>query len=53
LGEFVGRFLLLAGLLQESDMHDLTTYAIVGGVAILAGYCRLSFCLSVLMMETT
>jgi len=26
---------------------------VVGGAAVLAGYCRLSFCLAVLMMETT
>jgi len=48
----VGRFLILAGILADGDSHDLTTYAIVGGVSILAGYCRLSFCLAVLLMET-
>lgn len=29
------------------------TYAIVGSAAVLAGYTRLSFCLAVLLMETT
>ena len=52
LGQFVGRFLIAVGLLTKSDGSDLTTYAVVGGVAILAGYCRLSFCLAVLLMET-
>jgi H+/Cl- antiporter ClcA len=52
LGQFVGRALISFGLLA-SDSNDITTYAVVGGVAILAGYCRLSFCLAVLLMETT
>lgn len=42
----------MIGVLGDGDKHDLTTYAVVGGVAILAGYCRLSFCLAVLLMET-
>lgn len=52
MGQFVGRALISLELLA-SDSNDLTTYAIVGGVAILSGYCRLSFCLAVLLMETT
>lgn len=31
----------------------MPTFAIVGSVAVLTGYTRLSFCLAVLLMETT
>ena len=31
----------------------MPTYAVIGGVAVLSGYTRLSFCLAVLLMETT
>jgi H+/Cl- antiporter ClcA len=33
--------------------NSMATYCIIGGVAVLAGYTRLSFCLAVLLMETT
>jgi len=52
LGEFVGRILVAFELLNK-DSPEITTYSVVGGAAVLAGYCRLSFCLAVLMMETT
>lgn len=52
LGEFVGRIMVTFDLLAK-DSKEITVYSVVGGVAILAGYCRLSFCLAVLLMETT
>lgn len=52
LGEFVGRLLALLNWIDATD-KEITVYCVVGGVAILAGYCRLSFCLAVLLMETT
>jgi len=52
LGEFVGRIMVAFDLLAQ-DSKEITVYSVVGGVAILAGYCRLSFCLAVLLMETT
>lgn len=52
LGEFVGRVLVAVSWLAPTD-KSITVYSVVGGVAILAGYCRLSFCLAVLLMETT
>ena len=52
LGEFVGRILVSFDILKEGS-SEITVYAVVGGAAVLAGYCRLSFCLAVLMMETT
>jgi chloride channel 7 len=52
LGEFVGRVLISFELLEKGS-SEVTVYSVVGGAAVLAGYCRLSFCLAVLMMETT
>jgi len=52
LGEFVGRLMIAVDLLAP-EAKNITVYAVVGGVAILVGYCRLSFCLAVLLMETT
>jgi len=52
LGEFVGRAMVAINWLDPTD-KEITVYALVGGVAVLTGYCRLSFCLAVLLMETT
>lgn len=54
LGHFVALFLNKITLLNEANMiNSMPTFAIVGGVSVLTGYTRLSFCLAVLLMETT
>ncbi len=54
LGHFVALFLNLIRVLDIDTMIDsMSTFAIVGGVSMLAGYTRLSFSLAVLLMETT
>jgi len=50
LGHFIAKFFVEMGLI---DSFKSQTYAIIGGAAVLAGYTRLSFCLAVLLMETT
>jgi CBS domain-containing protein len=52
LGEFVGRVLMAVDWIPLTD-SSITIYSVVGGVAIIAGYCRLSFSLAVIFMETT
>lgn len=42
------------GILSTAKMISaVNVYATIGGVAVLTGYTRLSFCLAVLFMETT
>lgn len=54
LGQFVGLFLFEIGALSNNKMLEaINVYATIGGVAVLTGYTRLSFCLAVLFMETT
>lgn len=54
LGQFVGLFLFDIGIITESKMlESINVYATIGGVSVLTGYTRLSFCLAVLFMETT
>ena len=54
LGHFVALLLNKMNILgTESMISSMSTFSIVGGVATLAGYTRLSFSLAVLLMETT
>ena len=54
LGHFVALLLNKIGLLSTDNLlNSISTFSIVGGVAVLSGYTRLSFCLAVLLMETT
>jgi len=42
------------GIITEAKMlSSISVYSTIGGVAVLTGYTRLSFCLAVLFMETT
>lgn len=50
LGHFVGNKVSTFATLEENASQ---TYAIVGSAAVLSGYTRLSFCLAVILMETT
>jgi CBS domain-containing protein len=52
LGQFVGRVLMAADWIPLTE-RSISVYSVVGGVAVLAGYCRLSFSLAVIFMETT
>lgn len=56
LGQFVGLIInkISSSLLSETHLYNsMATYAVIGGTSVLAGYTRLSFCLAVLLMETT
>ena len=54
LGQFVGLFMFQIGIITEAKMiGSINVYAAIGGVSVLTGYTRLSFCLAVLFMETT
>ena len=54
LGQFVALTFNKIGILDTEHMlTEMPTYAVIGGVAVLSGYTRLSFCLAVLLMETT
>jgi len=54
LGQFVGLFMFEVGIITEAKMlSSISVYSTIGGVAVLTGYTRLSFCLAVLFMETT
>lgn len=56
LGEFVALTMheIFPGLVPEEHVYQsMATYAMIGGTSVLAGYTRLSFCLAVVMMETT
>ena len=54
LGQFVGLFLFEVGIISDAKMLSaINVYATIGGVSVLTGYTRLSFCLAVLFMETT
>lgn len=46
--------MLDVGIISSAKMlASINVYATIGGVAVLTGYTRLSFCLAVLFMETT
>jgi chloride channel 7 len=48
----MGRVLMAIEWIPLTD-NSITVYSVVGGVAVIAGYCRLSFSLAVIFMETT